>query len=88
MKFEVLSVKSLDRQGLITEVNKYYNGTVEYKEGFAFVNYLGLFDKDGDETTLLLKDKYCWGGCPYEYIDSSDYMEECTEEIKKRINNT
>lgn len=56
MKFEKLTVKTLDRQGIPTAIGKYEDGTIEFKEGFAFVDYIGLYDKE----SVVVYSGTCW----------------------------
>lgn len=56
MKFEKLNVKTLDKQSNPTSLGKFEDGTIEFKEGFAFVNYVGLYDKKA----IAVYSGTCW----------------------------
>ena len=56
MKFEKLTIRTLDGQGLPTSIGKFDNGTITFKEGFAFVDYIGLYDKEA----MVVYSGTCW----------------------------
>jgi len=46
MKFEQLVVKMLDGQGFPTVIDKFETGTITFKDGFAFVDYISFYNKE------------------------------------------